>query len=78
MYLSVHEGVLGLFDDLDKVAAEIADPRRRDWFLWASPWTYHYDLGINNYRKCFAEEIQTAKTEGWSDIRPESVKKRSA
>ncbi|EFL32590.1 predicted protein [Streptomyces viridochromogenes DSM 40736] len=78
MYLSIHEGVLGLLDDLDKVAAEIADRRRRDWFLWASPWTYHYDLGINYYRKRFAEEIQKAKAEGWPDNRPESVKKRSA
>ncbi|MER7693268.1 HNH endonuclease signature motif containing protein [Streptomyces sp. NPDC097610] len=32
MYLSVHEEVLGLLDDLDTGATEIADPTRREWF----------------------------------------------
>ncbi|MFE7238230.1 HNH endonuclease [Streptomyces sp. NPDC057580] len=78
MYLSVHKEVLGLLDDLDTVAGEIADPERRAWFIWASPWKYHYDLGIEYYRRRFAEEIQKAKAEGWPDNRPESVKQRSA
>lgn len=78
MYLSVHEEVLTLFDDLDTVAAEIADPKRRAWFIWATPFKYPSDMGIGYYRARFAEEVQKAKAEGWPDIRPESVKKRSA
>ncbi|MEU9475257.1 HNH endonuclease signature motif containing protein [Streptomyces sp. NPDC048191] len=78
MYLSVHEEVLKLFDDLDTVAAEIADPKRQSWFLWATPWNYPYDLGVSWYRACYAEKIAMAKAEGWPDTRPEWLKRTSA
>ncbi|MFE2972045.1 HNH endonuclease [Streptomyces sp. NPDC059340] len=78
MYLSVHQETLALLDDLDTVAAEIADQKRREWFIWATPWKYPYDLGVEYYRARFAEEVQKAKVEGWPDSRPESVKQRNA
>ncbi|WP_369366195.1 hypothetical protein AB5J72_22375 [Streptomyces sp. CG1] len=73
MYLSVHEGVLGLLDGLDTVAAEIADPKRRVWFIRAAPWRYPYDLGVEWYRAHLAERVEKAKKEGWQDATPEWI-----
>lgn len=77
MYLSVHEGVLGLLDDLDTVAAEIADPKRRSWFLRETPGNYPYDLGVDWYRACYAEKVAKAKAEGWPDMTPEWLRRSS-
>ncbi|MDX3762302.1 hypothetical protein, partial [Streptomyces sp. AK02-04a] len=77
MYLSVHEGVLGLLDDLDTVAAEIADPKRRSWFLRETPGNYPYDLGVGWYRACYAEKVAKAKAEGWPDMTPEWLRRSS-
>ncbi|MFE4697403.1 HNH endonuclease [Streptomyces sp. NPDC056738] len=78
MYLSVHEEALGLLDDLDTVAAEIADPARRSWFLWATPWSYPSVLRVSWYRTCYGEKVAQAKAERWPDVRPEWFKRSSS
>ncbi|MER7743345.1 HNH endonuclease signature motif containing protein [Streptomyces sp. NPDC096538] len=76
MYLSVHAEVLELLDDLDRVAAEIADPKRRSWFVWATYWNYpDPEHGPSFFRLLFAERIEKAKTAGWPDRRPSSLRR---
>ncbi|MEV5887436.1 HNH endonuclease signature motif containing protein [Streptomyces sp. NPDC052020] len=76
MYLSAHAEVLQLLDDLDAVAAEIAEPKRRSWFIWATYWNYpDRDWGPSYFRQLFADRIQEAKSAGWPDRRPTYLRK---
>ncbi|MFJ9088730.1 HNH endonuclease [Streptomyces sp. NPDC102384] len=71
LYLSIHEEVLTLLDDLDAVAAEIADQRRWSWFLWSCSWNYPRGwLDVGFYRTLSMEKIEAAKAAGWPDARP--------
>lgn len=71
LYLSVHAEVLTLLDDLDVVAAEIADEKRWSWFLWSCSWEYPRGFpDVAFYRKWSMEKIEAAKAAGWPDARP--------
>jgi hypothetical protein len=76
MYLSVHAEVMSLLDHLDRVAAEIADPGRRSWFVWGTYWNYpDAEYGPDYFRQLFAERIEKAKAANWPDRRPEYLRK---
>ncbi|MEU9405154.1 HNH endonuclease signature motif containing protein [Streptomyces sp. NPDC048281] len=73
MYLAVHEEVLVLLDDLDAVAAEIADPKRREWFETRYQW-YGYpsaSYGAQTARKRAGERIADAKERGYPSVEEE-------
>ncbi|MDX3205150.1 HNH endonuclease [Streptomyces scabiei] len=70
MYLSIHEEVLALLDDLDTVAAEIADPKRREWFETRYRW-YGYpsaSYGVPRARQQAEERIADAKDRSYPSV----------
>ncbi|MFB9578890.1 HNH endonuclease [Streptomyces yanii] len=69
LYLSIHGEVLELLDHLDKVAAEIADPQRLEWFETRYRW-YGYpsaSYGVPRARAKHEERIAKAKEQGYPD-----------
>ncbi|MER6206368.1 HNH endonuclease signature motif containing protein [Streptomyces sp. NPDC001642] len=70
MYLSIHKGVLALLDDLDTVAAEIADPKRREWFETRYRW-YGYpsaSYGVLKARQHAEKRITDAKDRSYPSV----------
>lgn len=77
MYLSVHEEVLSLLDDLDTVAAEISDPKRREWFetryrLYGYP---SASYGVPRARKQAEQRIADAKERGYPSVDEELARR---
>jgi hypothetical protein len=84
-YLELHEEVLVLLDSLDEVAAEIADPVRKQWFARTFPevrcFTFQhviYPPGRSEKarlcRQQFAEEIAAAREAGWPEPKRRSIR----
>lgn len=84
-YLELHEEVLGVLDNLDEVAAEIADPARKRWFARAfaevRAETYFGLLPAPGKRErasiCrdrYAAEIAAAREAGWPELKRGKVR----
>ncbi|MFE5109455.1 HNH endonuclease [Streptomyces sp. NPDC056663] len=70
LYLIVHGEVMELLDDLDKVAAEINDSKRLEWFESRFRW-YGYPsvtYGVPRARARQEERIAKAKEQGYPDL----------
>ncbi|MFD5050416.1 MULTISPECIES: HNH endonuclease [Streptomyces] len=67
MYLSIHQEVLTLLDDLDTVAAEIADAQRLAWFerRFANRGFPSASLGVPRARRYAEDDIALAKKRNW-------------
>ncbi|XUL89937.1 hypothetical protein ACQ86D_27640 [Streptomyces galilaeus] len=70
MYLSIHKEVLALLEDLDTVAAEIADPKRREWFETRYRW-YGYpsaSYGVLRARQHAEKRIADARDRSYPSV----------
>ncbi|WP_225860381.1 HNH endonuclease [Streptomyces triticiradicis] len=77
MYLSIHKEVLTLLDDLDTVAAEIADPKRRKWFE-DRYWLHGYpsaSYGVPRARKQAEQRIKEEKERGYPSVSDEFARR---
>ncbi|GAA3476196.1 HNH endonuclease signature motif containing protein [Streptomyces yanii] len=80
-YLELHEETLGVLDNLDEVAAEIADPARTSWFRksfarveyqWGVPATVGEKVRL--CRRKYADEIAAAREAGWPELKRARVR----
>lgn len=77
-YLELHEDALAVLENLDEVAAEIADPVRRSWFRksfarvedggW-SPCPMAVGDKARLCRRIYADEIAAAREAGWPELK---------
>lgn len=75
LYLSRHEEALAVLENVEEVLAEIADERRRSWFIWAMSVDYPSAfMDISFYRGWHRAAIKEAKEAGWPDLRPEHLR----
>ncbi|MFF1593110.1 HNH endonuclease [Streptomyces sp. NPDC058286] len=75
-YLELHEDALAVLDNLDEVAAEIADPMRRSWFRKSfarveGEWWSSMTVGdkVRLCRRIYADEIAAAREAGWPELK---------
>ncbi|MEE4495156.1 HNH endonuclease [Streptomyces sp. BE230] len=69
LYLSVHEEVMEMLDHLDKLAAEIADPKRVEWFTGRYKYLGYPSAryGVPWARGIFEGRIAEAKEQDYAD-----------
>jgi hypothetical protein len=76
LYLHRHEEALAVLDNVERALAEIADQRRRDWFIWSTSVDYPTSfMDVHFHRGWCSSAIEKGKAAGWPDMTPEHLRR---